>query len=141
MQVPLLDLKTVDGEPAPWKQIWQRRNLLLLLTGGDCEECARVLERWKPHLEEQHATAVAIYREAPDEVPEGVIGLLDPAGRMAEELGIPAEADTVVAADRYFSVEAIEPVHELGARTASNEALEWIDLAERRCDECGVPVW
>ena len=141
MQVPLLDLKTVDGAPAPWNEIWQKHNLLLLIADEPCEECHRVLERWLPHLEEQHATAVAIYRERPDSIPEGVIGLLDPEGRMAKALGVPEDEAVAVAADRYFSVEAVEPVHELGARAVSKDTMAWIDLAERRCDECGVPVW
>lgn len=141
MQVPLLDLRTVDGAPAPWNDIWQKRNLLLLLADRDCESCNRVLERWLPHLSAQHATAVAIYRERPERVPEGVIGLLDPEGRMAAALKVPEDTATAVAADRYFSVQAIEPVHELGAREVAKDTVEWIDLAERRCDECGAPVW
>src|SRR5690606_13973152 len=65
MIVPLLDLRTADGAPAPWRDIWQKRNLLLLLADSDCGACKRVLEDWIPHLEEERATAVAIYPEAP----------------------------------------------------------------------------
>lgn len=139
MLVPLLELQTLDGKPAPWGEIWQKKNLLLLLAHEDCEECPRVLQRWLPHLEEQGAVVVAIYRSPPDAPPEGVIALLDPEGRMSKALGAPE--GSAIAADRYFSVEACEPVHELGAEEASADAMAWIDLAERRCDECGVPVW
>lgn len=139
MLVPLLELQTLDGAPAPWNEIWQRKNLLLLIAHEDCEECPRVLSRWLPHLEEQEAVAVAIYPSPPADPPEGVISLLDPEGRMAKALGVPP--GTAVAADRYFSVQALEPVHELGVEAVSEDTMAWIDLAERRCDECGVPIW
>jgi hypothetical protein len=139
MLVPLLDLRTLDGAPAPWKDLWQKKNLLLLIAHEDCEECPRVLERWLPHLQQEEAAAVAIYASPPDRPIEGVISLLDPEGKMAKALGVPS--GTAVAADRYFSVQAREPVHELGAEAASEDTLAWIDLAERRCDECGVPIW
>lgn len=140
MIVPLLDLRTADGAPAPWKDIWQKRNLLLLLADSDCGACKRVLEDWIPHLEEERATAVAIYPEAPpDDLPEEAIVLIDPEGRMASYLDVPL--GTAVAADRYFSVQATRPIHERDPDEVATDTLDWIDLAERRCDECGAPVW
>lgn len=139
MLVPLLELRTLDGSPAPWKAIWQRKNLLLLVAHGDCAECPQVLERWLAHLHEHDAEVVVVYAEPPATPPEGAIALLDPEGRMADALGVPP--GTAVAADRYFAIKAILPVHELGPEAVSDDALDWIDLAESTCDECGVPVW
>jgi len=139
MQIPQLDLRRPDGGPARWSEFWQRKNLLLLVGHGECEECRRVLERWLPRLEEEEAVAVAAQPSAPEEPIEGVVYLLDPEERMAGALGV--APGTAVAADRYFAVQARLPVHKLGAEKAAREALDWIDLAERRCDECGVPTW
>jgi hypothetical protein len=139
MIVPLLDLRTPDGAPAPWKDIWQKRNLLMLLADPGCATCQQVLEGWIPHLDEERATAVAIYPEPPDDAPEGAIVLIDPEERMASYLGVPR--GTAVAADRYFSIQASRQIHEQGADEVASDTLGWIDLAERRCDECGAPTW
>lgn len=139
MIVPLLDLVTTDGKPAPWKEIWQRKNLLLLLGEAGCEECLSVLEGWIPRLQEEEAAAVAIFPVPPERTPEGAVYLLDPEGRMAAFLGVPQ--GTAVAADRYFAVQAVESIHALGAKSVTEDTLSWIDLAERVCDECGAPVW
>lgn len=139
MQIPHLDLRTPEGAPAPWARLWQRKNLLLLVGHGDCDDCRRVLETWLPRLEEEEAAALAIQPAPPERPVEGVSYLVDEDGRLAEALDV--SPGTVVAADRYFAVQARLPVHELGAEKAAREALDWIDLAERRCDECGVPTW
>lgn len=139
MLVPQLDLQTLDGAPAPWSEIWQKKNLLLLLAHDDCEECPRVLARWMPHLEAEEAVAVAIYTSPPEHPPEGVIALLDPEERMSKALGV--SVGSAIAADRYFSIKSIQPVHELGPEAVSEDTIGWIDLAERTCDECGAPTW
>ncbi len=142
MNVPLLDLRTPDDQPAPWAAIWQRHNLLLLIGEDDCDACRKVMSAWDamgPLLQSENAVAVAILPSDPGAIPDGVIVLLDPEMRMAKVIG--AAPGTVVAADRYFEIQHREDLHECGAQEVVRKTLAWIDLAERRCDECGIGTW
>ncbi|WP_050725746.1 hypothetical protein [Vulgatibacter incomptus] len=142
MNIPLLDLKTPSGAPAPWKDLWQKRNVLLLIGDEECAPCRKVLDAWAglgDELRSEHAAALAIFPRDPGGVADGIVLLEDPDGRMAEALG--ARPGTIVAADRYFEIQQCESLHDRDVDEVVRDTLEWIDLAERTCDECGVSTW
>lgn len=142
MNLPMLELRTPDGAPFSWAGLWQRHNLLLLFGHPGCERCLRVLATWasRPEaLEAENAVALAVYPADPGEVPAGVRVLLNPEGRLAGRLG--AAAGTMVATDRFFEILAMGDVHGQPPEAIARDGLDWVRLAERRCDECGAPTW
>ena len=142
MNLPMLDLQTREGEPVSWGDLWQRRNVLLLLAHPECPVCRRVLAAWSeqaPALQAENAVALAAFPAPPADVPEGIRVIVDPGDRLARHLGV--GPGSVIAADRFFAVLGSGDAHAAGAEEAARDALDWIRLAERKCDECGVPTW
>ncbi|WP_373045781.1 hypothetical protein [Vulgatibacter sp.] len=142
MNLPMLQLRNRDGSPFSWPELWQRRNVLVLVAHGSCASCRRVLADWEEQadvLAAENTTPIAIFEEDPGETPPGVRVLVDPQRRFASQLGIPS--GTVLAADRFFEVLEQEDVHAMGADEAASDSIEWVRLAERQCPECGVGTW
>ncbi|HWV38832.1 MAG TPA: hypothetical protein VN033_10200 [Vulgatibacter sp.] len=141
MNLPMLDLTTPDGEKAPWDSLWQRKNLLVLVADG-CPGCDEVLEMWSEMEDEiraEDAEVVAVFDEDPGPLPGDPITLLDPDHRLADAIGV--RPGTIVATDRYFEIQQAEPIPDGDVEGVVEDTLAWIDLAERRCDECGVDTW
>lgn len=138
MILPMLDLSTPDGGKAPWQSLWQRKNLLVLIADG-CDGCDQVLQEWsgmKDELQSEDAAVVAVFDEDPGPLPGDPITLIDPEHRLADAVGV--EPGTIVATDRYFEIQQAESLHDGNVDDIVKDTLGWIDLAERRCDECGV---
>ena len=142
MNLPMLDLQTREGAPFPWPEVWQRQNLLVLFAHPSCEPCRKVLVDWNERATElaaENTRPLAIFTGEPAEAPPGITILLDPDERLAGQLGV--SQGTALAADRFFEILAREDVHGLGADAAASDSIDWVRLAERRCDECGVGTW
>lgn len=142
MNLPQLELRKADGAPAPWPELWQRQNLLLLIAHPDCETCRRVLRDWsrqREELEAENTRPLVVFAEDPGPLDGGVEVILDPDGRLCDRLGV--EPGTALAVDRYFEIRATEDVHAVGADESATDTLDWVKLAERECPECGVPTW
>lgn len=141
MILPMLDLQTPEGALFPWQEHWQKHNVLALITHPDCTACRRVLEAWSrraPELAAENVVALAI-GPAPLEAPPPIHPIADPQGRLAARLGV--EPGAIVAADRFFEILQVGDAHAGDPADAARDALDWIRLAERKCDECGVPTW
>lgn len=142
MNLPMLDLRTAEGADFSWRDLWQKRNVLVLLAHPDCAPCVRVLDDWgqqEAQLLAENTVPIVVYDAQPDRLPEGVIALVDPEGRLARAVG--ASPGTVLAVDRFFEILAREDLHDFGPDEAARDALDWVRLAERKCDECGIPTW
>jgi hypothetical protein len=108
--VPHFELTTVDGARVPYREIWQRKNLLLVsLAGATGDDYAVSIA---PHLAEFAAldTSVVVTRDA---VP-----------------GVPAPG--ILIADRWGEIMWTSPIG-----GADPEVLvDWLRFIQARCPEC-----
>lgn len=52
MLIPMLELKTLDGQAVPWNEWWQRRPVALFFTHESCETCEKALRELYEHRDE-----------------------------------------------------------------------------------------
>jgi hypothetical protein len=142
MNLPMLDLETREGARFPWQELWQRQNILVLIAHPSCETCRRVLADWAEQadaLAAENTATLAVFESDAEEAPAGVRVIVDPGGRLRQHLDVPR--GTALAADSFFEILARDDAHALGAEEAADDAIAWVKLAERKCDECGVGTW
>ena len=117
---------------------WQRREMLVaVLHPAGCERCDAVralLDTERDTIEAADAAVVRFTAGDPG---------YDPHGRwskaIARALGdVPLPA--LIAADRYARLLAAEDLHAADPAAALRDALDWIDYAQLRCEECGPPL-
>jgi hypothetical protein len=142
VNLPMIDdVRTAEGNPAPWGDLFQKRNsLLLFATTGDpaCDRAVEALAKAVPELEEEEAVGVVVYDRKPDKSPDGLLCLVDSHGNLAGAVG--ARPGRLVAVSRFFEVlKGVDAGNDPEA--AVEEAIGWIDLEEISCPECGVPTW
>lgn len=142
MNLPMLnDVRTADGNPAPWGDLFQKKNSLLLFATSDdpaCDRAVEALAKAVPDLDEEEAVGVVIYDRNPGQAPDGLLCLVDSHGNLAQAVG--AKPGRLVAVDRFFEVlKAVDVGNDPAA--AVDEAIGWIDLEEISCPECGAPTW
>jgi hypothetical protein len=115
-QVPLFEVRTLDGDLFRYSTVWQHRNLVLIALPGDApagtgvafEQVAR-----SPAFQHRHSVCV-ITR---DRVP----GLEPPAALVA---------------DRWGEIVYLTAVSDVNRLPAPSDLLDWLDYVERRCPEC-----
>jgi len=106
---PHVALTRIDGEAIAYRDIWQHRNLLLVvLPAHGEEEYARNVERHHPALR-ANDTAVVLTRDA---IP-----------------GVPSPG--VVAADRWGEIFLVS-----GTLLPPAELIEWMRYAQMQCSQC-----
>lgn len=142
MYLPMLDLRTPQGELAPWGTWWQRQNLLLLLAHRHCEGCQSVMKELSERSEalaRDKTVGVVLVGDPDVEVPPGPQVLVDPEGRLPARLGL--GAGCLVAVDRFFDILRVVRIDRAAADLAVDDALGWVALSEKSCPECGVSTW
>jgi hypothetical protein len=117
--VPHFDVKTVNGQHVLYKDIWQRRNLVLVLASSDERQAAvRYSSRCQERRDEfeKEETAVVVTTDS--------IAGLSPL--------------TVIVADRWGEILDVET--SVGKATFAfpdvDELLSWVHFAQIQCPEC-----
>jgi hypothetical protein len=115
-QVPHFSVTTLDGKQVVYRNMWQRRNLLLAL----CARCdAHSDLDWVAQLGRTVPELAALNTE-----------YVITAERIA---GFPASG--VVIADRWGEIQAIVDDPD-GAVVDADDILDWLRYVENRCPEC-----
>ena len=127
MNLPMTDdARTTSGQPAPWGDLWQKRNSLVFFAREGDEASDR--------------TVAALQRAVPDLASENAVPILvDPDHRLAKRLN--AGPGRLLAVDRFFEVLRGLDVDAANPEPAIDEAIGWIDLTQISCPECGVATW
>ena len=115
--VPHFDVATVDAGRVRYRDIWQRRNLVLVALG----------QRPAP---ERYAAQLRASRDKFDDADADVVVTIDSIP------GLPAAA--VVVADRWGEIQHVEPVNtdESAPLPAVDEILAWVQFVRMQCPEC-----
>jgi hypothetical protein len=115
-QVPHFDVNTIDGRRVRYSELWQHRNLVLVLINADDRRARSYIQALQAHAGDflVRETALVITSEP-------VTGFRTP---------------TVVVADRWGEI-----VHETVAPEASmlpsgEDLLEWVNFVQIQCPEC-----
>jgi hypothetical protein len=116
--VPHFDLRSVDGRRLHYDEVWQRRNLVLVVfTANECETAAQYASRLQARAEEfrqEEATVVVTV----DVVPT-------------------LSAPTVVVADRWGEILFHDsPSDPMWRMPDVDELLSWVHFAQIQCPEC-----
>jgi hypothetical protein len=114
---PHFEVATVDAGRVRYRDIWQRRNLVLVVLGQ-----RPAAERYAAHL---HAN-----RHEFDEADADVVVTTDSIP------GLPAAV--VVVADRWGEIQHLEPLNsDTSAQLPSvREILAWVQFVQMQCPEC-----
>ncbi len=143
MNLPMTDdARTTSGQPAPWGDLWQKRNSLVFFAReGDeaSDRTVEALQRAVPDLASENAVPIVVFPKKPARAPEGLLVLVDPDHRLAKRLN--AGPGRLLAVDRFFEVLRGLDVDAANPEPAIDEAIGWIDLAQISCPECGVATW
>jgi hypothetical protein len=115
--VPHFSVTTIDGEPCPYAELWQKKNLLLVLlpqtTSSDVDAYVSILQEHTGHLEAAETTSV-ITR---DRVP----GFASPG---------------VVIADRWGEIAYVAEGRSASELPPFDTLIEWLRHVQSRCPEC-----
>jgi len=147
--IPLFLLEDEDGRRRGTREAWQRREMVVALLHGNCEECQglhRELLARAPGLHREEAEVFSVVMPgrpgepllpgALRDEPEGTV-----AWKLAERTGRVPGTALVVVANRFAELYGVVDVHGQPPARVLAEALEWLDLAQRQCGECFVPLW
>ncbi len=143
-EVPLFELKMEDGRPRGTLAAWQRRDMLVALLHPGCDACQalhRVLQERAPALRTQEAEVMTVMPQgrAGEPVPPGA--LVDVEGRVARALAdVFGGEGRLGVASRFGGLHAVLDIHSGSTQRVLDEALEWLDLAQRQCGECQAPL-
>lgn len=120
-QVPHVSVRGLDGTTITYRDIWQRKNLVLVSflperEGGDERGEASYLAalQARDQVFREHEAEVVITR--------------DPVA------GLPAPA--VLIADRWGEIAAVQTSGEAASLLSVDEILEWLHFIARACPEC-----
>ncbi|MCC7009806.1 MAG: hypothetical protein IT184_13450 [Acidobacteria bacterium] len=117
--VPHIRVQTVTGRTFTYSDVWQHRNLVLVVLPaafGRAEDEASSLAE----LDRRRADFVQLQAE--------VVVTREPVP------GLPAPA--VLVADRWGEILYVDHPTDTRRWPATQELLDWLDWAERRCPEC-----
>jgi hypothetical protein len=107
-QVPHFDVQTTGGEPFSYTTIWQRRNLVLVIS-PDEQRLSTLLAR-RSDFQRHNTVLVATAERVP---------------------GLPAPC--AVVADKWGEIIRLWTATEL---PAVDDLLDWVEYVEMRCPEC-----
>jgi len=148
-EVPIFQLSDDHGGRFGTQDLWQRREMLIALVHPDgCEPCRKMLETVKSRLAQIHHDEIEVVvvsmKGEPQHV-EGLKVLSDREGRieaaLAEHGGFQKGQARVLAADRFGRLYGSEDVHSGDPESVLTSALDWIEFAQSRCEECGGALW
>lgn len=143
MNLPMSDhVRTAGGGPAPWPELFQHKNLIVLFAAeGDpaSDRAIAALASEARHLDDDHAVPVVVYERLAGPAPDGLLVLVDPERHLADRLG--ARPGRLLAVDKFFEVLKSLDLGAADPDAAVREAIGWLDLSEMSCPECGVPTW
>lgn len=144
-EVPLFQLPDEEGRTFGTQDLWQRKDMLLALVHPEgCEPCHRMLAQLKERAGELHASEIELVvvtmRGEPQHL-EGLRVLSDREGRIEQALAEhgsfrPGEA-RLLAADRFSRLYGSEDIHAGDPESVLVSALDWLEFAQSRCEECG----
>lgn len=144
-EVPLFQLSDERGDAWGTRDLWQRRDMLLALVHPEgCEPCHRLLELLRArgaglHAEEIELVIVSM-RGTPHHL-DGLRVLPDREGRIARALaehgGFEPGQARLLAADRFGRLYGTEDIHAGDPESVLVSALDWLEFAQSRCEECG----
>lgn len=143
-EVPLFELTAEDGRPRGTLGAWQRRDMLVALLHPGCDVCQalhRALQERAPDLRTQEAEVISVVPQgrAGGPVPPGA--LVDAEGRAARALAdVLGGEGRLGVASRFGGLYASVDLHSGAPQRVLDEALEWLDLAQRQCGECQAPL-
>ncbi|WP_224244956.1 thioredoxin domain-containing protein [Hyalangium gracile] len=146
-EVPLFQLPVPGGQPRGTLDAWQRREMLVALLHPGCDICQalhRSLMERAPRLRQEEVDVFSIVPSGQqgEPLPPGALG--DAEGRISRELAqaigaAPGEARLAVA-NRFGMLYATVNIHSGPTKAVLQDALEWLDLAQRQCGECFAPL-
>ena len=115
--VPFFEITDAEGTGVRYRDLWQRRNLLLVMVPNQSAQFATILARLQARMPEltSHDTAVVITSDA-------IAGLPIPGVLVADRWG-----------EIYYvaAIEADEP-----SAADPDALLEWLHFVQTQCPEC-----
>jgi hypothetical protein len=143
-EVPLFELAAENGRPRGTLAAWQRRDMLVALLHPGCDVCQalhRALQERAPGLRTQEAEVMTVVPQgrAGEQVPPGA--LVDAEGRASRALSdVFGGEGRLGVANRFGRLYTVVDIHAGATQRVLDEALEWLDLAQRQCGECQAPL-
>ncbi len=115
-QVPFFELTTLDGERVRYRDLWQLKNLLLIVLPVRTEAADRYLSEIRARMTEltAHDTAVTITSDSVD--------------------GMPSPG--VLVADRWGEIHYVTAILLDQQEPHPDALLEWLRYIQYRCPEC-----
>ncbi len=120
-QMPHFSLRGIDGTTLSYKDIWQRRNLLLVSLPAETKKD-------EPREEAAYLDAIRAHDEAIREYDTDVVITRDALP------GLPAPA--VLIADRWGEIIAVSCADRIATLLPIAEILEWLRFVAHACPEC-----
>ena len=117
--VPHFEVTTLDGQRVQYDDIWQRRNLVLVLASpADSDAAARFVSQLQTRRDEFEQADTALVVTA-DSIPE-------------------LTAPRVVVADRWGEIVHVEapPAGPVSSFPSVDELLSWVHFVRIQCPEC-----
>ncbi|MFP2925960.1 hypothetical protein ACLESO_12225 [Pyxidicoccus sp. 3LG] len=143
-EVPLFRLETADGHSRGTLDAWQRRDMLVALLHSGCDVCQevhRALQERAPGLRTEEAEVLTVVPRGHDAVPAPPGALVDVEGRVSRALAeVFGGEGRLGVASRFGGLYAAVDIHSSTPERVLEEALEWLDLVQRQCGECQVPL-
>lgn len=154
--VPDFELPSAEGGRLGLWDFKQQRNMVLFFFhDGDCAACRDLLRsfvRDYPQYQEEEAEILAVTTAPPDRalalardlsLPFPVLS--DPRGQTVQEFTYLDEhgqaVPSVFVLDRFGALYTQVIAERESQLPSSEEILEWLDLIEAECPECGAPEW
>jgi hypothetical protein len=119
--MPHVDLRGIDGTTFSYRDIWQRRNLLLVLLPDETNKDEQ-------RQEAAYVDAIRAHEEAIREYETDVVITRDAVP------GLPAPA--VLIADRWGEIIAVSCSDRIATLLPIAEILEWLRFVAHACPEC-----
>ncbi|MGH9348292.1 MAG: hypothetical protein ACRD26_13620 [Vicinamibacterales bacterium] len=118
-QLPHFDVTTLDGRRVRYDELWQRRNLVLILTDPQKRQEATVFASQLSARQEEFGDAETAVVVTSDSVPG-------------------FRAPCVVIADRWGEIMHLEAITsgDTSPRPTVDELLDWVRFARIQCPEC-----
>lgn len=110
-----VEVRTVDGRPFTYADVWQRRNLVLIALPSDGGDEHYVQELTNRHAAFRHLEGVCVITR--DAVP-----------------GLPAPGALVT--DRWGEVVEVVAAADVAGLPSPQTLLDWLEAVEQRCPEC-----
>ncbi|MCP3142622.1 thioredoxin domain-containing protein [Pyxidicoccus xibeiensis] len=143
-EVPLFRLEAASGPPRGTLDAWQRRDMLVALLHPGCDVCQalhRALQERAPGLRKEEAEVMTVVPPGREGVPVPPGALVDVEGRVSYALAeVFGGQGRLGVASRFGGLYAAVDLHSGTPQRVLDEALAWLDLAQRQCGECQAPL-